>query len=191
MFTHNVSLFLRRIFCQKSPCCSCIQNDDPAAVHVLYGKLVPSAGTRAIEAFVVTQLLPALKAASLIDDDELRKQRMLLTDGSIQPKLHVTLINTKLRKNAPTIDIKLASQPKSHAEAALAEAMASDILDDEGGKFSKGPRDDRVPVDARPIFAKFGDRHIATAEIRDIHLSARGKFASNGYYPAVEIVKLA
>jgi hypothetical protein len=160
-------------------------------VHVLYAKLDSGAATRAIEAFVVNHLLPALKAVNLIDDDELRKQRMLFPDGSIQPKLHVTLINTKLRRTGPAVDVKLAaSRQKSHAEAALAEATGGDILDDEGGKASKVPSGDRVPVDCRPILTKFGDRHIATAEIRDVHLSARGKFASNGYYPAVVILKL-
>ncbi len=50
-------------------------------------------------------LIPELLAAGLVDDDELSRQRMLLPSGVVEPKLHVTLINTKLRRREPVVEL--------------------------------------------------------------------------------------
>lgn len=139
--------------------------------------------------FVPDGVVPAFRAAGFVDDAELVRQRLLLQDGTLSPKLHVTLLNTKLRRSggpAPVVVLAKPSRVKSAAEAALAEGAPEEEDSEAGGGYV-----DRVPLDARPLLARWGEAHIADAPFSQVHLSARGKFAPGGYYRSVEVLKWA
>jgi hypothetical protein len=70
-------------------------NDDPENVHVLYGQL-HGPGSQVLDQYWRTLIQEYLKK-SLTSEEELRRQRMVLPDGSFSPKLHVTLLNTRRR----------------------------------------------------------------------------------------------
>eukprot|EP01138_Halocafeteria_seosinensis_P015280 gb/GECG01015596.1/.p1 GENE.gb/GECG01015596.1/~~gb/GECG01015596.1/.p1 ORF type:complete len:402 (+),score=60.18 gb/GECG01015596.1/:1-1206(+) len=70
-------------------------NDDPQNVHVLYGQL-HGHGAQLLDRYWRSLIREYLNN-SLTSEEELRRQRMILPDGSFSPKLHVTLLNTRRR----------------------------------------------------------------------------------------------
>lgn len=61
--------------------------------------------------------------------------------------------------------------------------------DFEGGSSGK-PFADRIPIDARDLITEWADTVIASAALREVHLSARGKFGPHGFYRPVYTLKL-
>lgn len=189
-------------------------NDDPSAVHVLYGKIAaagpakPSGGDvlRALEE-VCKALVQRAIDAGLVDDDELRRQHMLASDGTVSPKLHVTLINSRLRRTSATAATGAAAagsaQTKRGLDAASRRSQYEMYGDDEADAsnavagFNSGDsnrfsnRAARVPIDARTLLTTHRQDEVATAMVREVHLSVRGPFAADGYYRAAARIPVA
>ena len=70
-------------------------NDDPENVHVLYGQL-HGPGEELLKA-LSTCLVNEFLRNNLTSDEELHKQRLTQPDGTLAPKLHITLLNSRRR----------------------------------------------------------------------------------------------
>jgi activating signal cointegrator complex subunit 1 len=75
-----------------------IMNDDPSAVDVVYAKAGPDESMRRLHA-VATVVVNALESAELLSEDEIDRQRLRRSDGSVSVKVHATLLNSRY-KNA-------------------------------------------------------------------------------------------
>ena len=76
-------------------------NDDPADVHVLYTGVHDGDDSEgAIDCLTQAwrRIVLALEEQGFVDKEELQRQRMRAGDGTLRPKLHATLLNTKLRR---------------------------------------------------------------------------------------------
>jgi hypothetical protein len=72
-----------------------IMNDDPSETHVVFVDVVPDAERARLE-HALYVLQQRLDSARLLDRRE--RERMFLVDQTFAPKLHATVINTRLRR---------------------------------------------------------------------------------------------
>eukprot|EP00808_Paulinella_micropora_P000270 g45311.t1 len=74
-----------------------IMNDDPSEVHVCYANIEEKEGLKRLDT-LCSLLLQELVHEGLLSEQELVKQGLRLSDGSISVKYHCTVLNTKHRR---------------------------------------------------------------------------------------------
>ncbi|XP_062522115.1 activating signal cointegrator 1 complex subunit 1-like isoform X1 [Corticium candelabrum] len=125
-------------------------NDDPSAVDVLYGKVSLADGSDRLQC-LVDQLVKHFTDAGLMQQDYTHIMQREYGDV----KMHVTLMNTKLRKEQQRLE---AESSRTHR------------------------RKYRESFDAIQIFQEFGQFQFGEAQLKSIHLSERHNTSADGYY---------
>ena len=106
------------------------------------------AGLRVAPVVYSELLLEQCRQAGLVTDEELEKQRFLLPGGKLQPKLHVTLINTKLRRDE--------ERKSADASSSRIPIDATTVMDQLGDKEIASATIDQIHLSKRGPFASNG-----------------------------------
>ena len=99
-----------------------IMNDDPAETHVVFVDVEQNAARAKLERVLFT-IQERIDAVGLLDRRE--RQRLFLLDGTFAPKLHATVINTRLRRSGATSTEVSSSGKRQLTPAEMATQGAS------------------------------------------------------------------
>jgi hypothetical protein len=159
-----------------------ISGDDASAAHAVYARVAPSPGQKALEQMWLT-VVQRFIAADLLPPCELARQRLLLPDGTLAPRLHVALLASALMPPAASGSSGRAAGGGGGGGAGGSDWERHGGLDaDSGGA-----------LDCRSVVREWADRPIASGagvHVSGVHLAIRGPWAADGFYRCEESVAL-
>lgn len=164
-----------------------------AAGFNVYGVCVPFSAWAEI-------IAKAFLKAGLVTEDDIVQQRLRAGVGNrIKPKLHATVMNSKLANTCVTPSLSLHAVPQRawsrtsntllHARRSHRSHRPNACVCVRNACLNSG-RGRREPFDASSIIRAYQERPLGSSPLKELHLSRRGAFGRNGFYKAGHVVPL-